>query len=679
MLKKSFILSSILSTALFSSNFYNSMSLQGMSGVINTPTAEVLEYEKMELGYSNEVDLDRFRYERDRYESDQYFVRFGLLPNLEVIGRLADINKKDKSSYTRWHNFFIRDLSASLKYQIPLYHQYMPKIAFGIQDIGGQADHYDAKYIVATKEYGFLRGSVGYGFSSINLLDGVFGSIELRATDFATLLSEYDSKDKQIGIRLNTPPSISQYVDLAFLAKVNLDDDSQKYSFGLSAKMMLGDDHDKVPLKTPIAQTQNCMVLPINTQATLNVNNGFDMHSLSKNLIDFGFENVDVGVLGDSIYVAYENNVLDHNELDAFGVVLGFIAKSGAPYQNFTLVMKKSDTKVKQLRGSLSAYKAFIALSNPTNMANFRKSLSLEAVDDSSVQLEYTGLNPSQFKTRIQLFPGLITFVGTELNDLDYLLSARAYASINLYKGFDLDILGDFPLFHSDELDRDNGAFKNYNQGNKLKSLLLHRSDVFGDFINIASAGIYGDFWAAMDSLTYAHENHTFSLKLDYLEERDVPDWKIDPDVRTNYLGIYSYYIPQIDANFRLTGGEFYSGDHGFEVRMKKFFGDTGVSFFYQNTDQNYIGINVALPLTPRRVGDYMVQLKGKNDFSYGLRTTVQDDDGRNTLETAYAVRIYNEFDTEKTFLNRNRLSTDYVKRHILRLKDAYLNFVADE
>jgi hypothetical protein len=299
----------------------------------------------------------------------------------------------------------------------------------------------------------------------------------------------------------------------------------------------------------------------------------------------------------------------------------------------------------------------------------------LGAVRDAGVDLTYVGENKSYLKPTIQLSPGLITFVGTEVGVLDYEVALNTYASINLYKGFDLGILANTPLFHSDELDKKDGVFRNSRGKHEIKSVLLHRSDVFGEFINIASVGMYGDFWAGMESLSYAHENHTLSLKLDYLEERDKPSWKDDPEVRTNYLGIYSYYMPQVDTNFRVTAGEYYSGDHGYEVRMKKFFGDTAVSFFYQNSDQNYIGINVALPLTPRKIADTRVKLKGKNNFNYGLRTTVQDEDGANTIETSYLVRLGKEYDIERKFLNRNRLSTEYVKKHILRVRDAGLEY----
>ncbi len=44
------------------------------------------------------------------------------------------------------------------------------------------------------------------------------------------------------------------------------------------------------------------------------------------------------------------------------------------------------------------------------------------------------------------------------------------------------------------------------------------------------------------------------------------------------------------------------------------------------------------------------------------------DDDGRNTLEPGGVIRPGREFDIERRFLNKNRLSNNYVKKHILSM-----------
>jgi hypothetical protein len=337
--------------------------------------------------------------------------------------------------------------------------------------------------------------------------------------------------------------------------------------------------------------------------------------------------------------------------------------------------MKKSGIKVKELRGSLSKYKTLLSSPTKESIESFRESIVLSSVDNNDVELYYEGENSSQFKPRLELSPSIVSTVGTEVGVFDYQLSLRSDLSINIYKGVDLTFSYNSPLFNSDNFDKGE-VFSRYRTKNKINSILLNRSDVFGNFINVASVGKVGKLYGILNSSTYSYDNHTFSLIVDYLEAKDKKWWEDKKETRTNYLGVYSYYMPEIDTNFRITGGEYYYGDRGYELRMKKFFGDTAISFFYQNSDQNYIGMNIALPLTPRYVPDGYFQLKGKKDFNYGIRSTVQDDDGRNTLETSYLIRIAKQIDTKRTFLNRNRMSEDYVKEHLLRLRDASIEYV---
>ncbi len=677
-ISKNLLALSLLASTLNASNFYNTMSLQGVTGVINTPTAEVIESGEVEFQYSNQVDYIRGSLAKQELTADQYFVNFGLLPNLEVIGRLANISYKNPpTAAKRRDNFLIRDLAASFKYQIPYYHDYLPHIAIGINDLGGQASHYDSKYIVATKEYGFVRGSVGYGFDSINMLEGAFGSLEVKATDWATLLAEYDAKDTQVGLRLNTPARLSDYVDMAFLAKANLSDASQRYSFGLNVRVALGDaHHDK-----RLYHTENSLPTP-----AVPVQADYKTEALKEKLIAIGLENIDISEGGERLYVAYENNIFEHNELDALGVVLGSMVALDMPYKGFDIVIKRSNQKVRQVSGSLVSYKALIKDFSVKSETAFRDSLVVSAsASKVSAPLKVENANSSYLKTRLRLYPGLITYVGTEYGAFDYLVSLRTAFSWNLYKGWDLGVMVDFPMLHSDDLDRKSGRYRSANKGNKLKSIMIHRSDVFGNFVNLASAGLFRDYWVGFENFAYMLDNHTLGVKYAYFRSRDkveVPSrlYLTEPYTEERYIFLanYSYYYDKWDTQLEMTVGKYFNDDRGYEIKAKRFFGDTAVGFFYQHADEQYIGISLEMPLTPRKVADSYFQVKGKSDYRYNLRTTVNDDDGRNTLEPGGLLRANREFDVEPNFLNRNRLSESYIKRHILRLRDAYMKYVVD-
>ncbi len=408
--------------------------------------------------------------------------------------------------------------------------------------------------------------------------------------------------------------------------------------------------------------------------------------TLKEKLVAIGLENIDIQEGGESIYLAYENNIFEHNELDALGVVLGAMVALDVPYKKFDIVIKRSNQKVRKVSGSLAAYKRLLVDKSEGSLVSFRNSLRVSAPSlDDGEKLSLEGANSSYLKTRVRLYPGLITYVGTDYGTFDYLMSLRTVASWNLYKGWDLGVMADFPAIASDDLDRDTGAYRSANKGNKLNSIMIHRSDVYGNFINLASAGYFGKYWAGFENLDYLYENHTIGMKLAYLRSREktVPTGFIayEPyiDERYIYLANYSYYHDTWDTLLEITAGKFYNDDRGFEIKAKRFFGDTAVGFFYQHANEQYVGISLEAPLTLRKVNDSYFQVKGKSNYRYSLRTTVNDDDGRNTLEPGGLIRPSREFDIEQSFLNRNRLSTDYIKKHILRLRNASLRYVLEQ
>jgi hypothetical protein len=644
----------------YSDNFYNSTNLQGYTGVINTPTAEILENSKAELSYSNQLDSPRFYGKDDKFTSDQYFLNLGIFPNFEFGGRLSvvDLKVPQWGIKTNQQN----DLSASFKYQIPYYHKYFPKIAFGIQDLGGEANNYDSKYIVATKEYGFVRGSLGYSFDSM-LMDGFFGSVELKATDWAYILSEYDSKDFQVALRLNTPKKLFGKFQASVLAKQNLSNSDQEFSYSLNLKVPLGDEHH---LKRDISMNTtviNPTILPD------------QIDTLKERLIQIGFENIDISNSASTIQIAYENNIFDHNELDAFGVILGNIVN--LPYDKFELITKRSNQKIKKLSGSLNEYRTFLTNPSVLNENVFKNTLSLttpSSSDDMILRVE--NANSSYLKPRLELSFGISTFVGTEYGVFDYELMLKPYLHTTLYKGFELGILGNIPLYNTDNVDKDRGVFRQYYKDQGIDSILLHRNDTFGNFINILSVGQYKEQWAGFENLTFAKDNHTLGIKLGYIDKDDDKN----EDSKKIYLANYSYYNDRYDTLLEVAGGQYYYEDTGYNITLKRFFGDTAINLIYQNTNQQYAGIGIEIPLTPRKAPDlgYM-QVKGTNNFKYRLRSAILDENHRNYIGPNDALPVSRVYDIEDRFLNRNRLNIDYIKKHLSRFRDAHNEFVSFE
>ncbi|NPA59888.1 MAG: YjbH domain-containing protein [Epsilonproteobacteria bacterium] len=663
---KYFYLASLSFCILSADSFSHSTSYQGYTGIINIPTAEVIEDSKVEFQISNQVDATRVRDSRDEYTAQHYFVNFGFLPNLEITGRLANIEYKNPPGQ---YDFLDRDLSASFKYQIPFYHKYLPKLAFGMQDVGGDANRYQAKYIVATKQYAFFRGTVGFGFGS-DRLDGFFAGAELKANDWFYLLTEYDSQESHLGLKVTTPTDFFKFGQISFMAKTNLDDKKDKTSLALNFKINLGIKHHSIQEYKEPSSTVEYIPTPVTNNSIVVNSNTIEL--LKEKLVNFGFENIDIGDTPSKIYVAYENNIFDHNEIDALGAILGYMVELDLPYHTFEIVIKKSNLKVKKVLGDLDKYKRFIKDLSERSLIEFDNSLRVNT-NFTDTPLKVQNANSSYFKTRVELGFGLKSLVGTEIGLYDYLLSARPYIHWNLYKGFDLGIMYDLPFLKSENF-KDGKPFARYDEGNQLDSMLLHYSSIFGNFINILSLGLYEDQTGGFDNISYTYNNHTFRLKLGYLKDQDTDDTK------NITLATYRYYDPHYDAIVELTGGTYYNQDNGFDLQLKRYFGETLIRLFYQNTTAEYIGIGFELPLTPRRVADNRyIQFKGSNDFSYQIRSVVRSDDSVNALKPGGARNPDTGFEIEDRFLNRNRLTESYIRKHILRLRDVYFTYISNE
>ena len=654
----------------------NHISFQGYSGIINTPNAEVMEESKGELLFSNQHDSRSYKDPNyDAYKVEDYFLTLGFLPYLEVTARVAE-----NSPYRGR-----RDLSASLKFQLPVYRSYLPRVAFGLQDVGGKANNFQTKSAVLSQEFWRLRASLGYGLGP-DRLDGLFGAVEFKAHDWLYLLAENDHVDTHLGVRLNTPRDYFDAFSLAFYAKSNLNDPGENYDFGVSLQFDLG-RRDKpvttaslsgkeaeVPADAPEAEPAAAAGAPPSEEPlpqTAAVAEP-DPVRLAKQLAAFGFENITIGENAKTILIGYENNVLDYNELDGVGVVLHLLLEQESGYEKAVLVLRKSGMDVAALTfGSLEYARAFLRGGGAESHYRLKRSVAFSSgVNYGGFRIAVERHNSSVFKTRVELSPGLKTFVATEYGLLDYLLSLRTYVRWNLYRGVDLDLLYDTPLFWSGDLDRTDGRYRYANRGSELQSLMLNNTDRFGSLFNTISVGKYrSDYLGGMDQLLYQHGRHKVKLQLGYFENQ-----KIEGDNREVYLASYRYYYPEKDLFFELSGGQYWHQDRGYGIEVKRFFGDTLVGFFFNDSEyDNYAGISLEIPLTLRRVPNHRyAQLKGKKDFSYYLRSTVMREDDTNAINTGGAVTPVVRSDIENDFLNRDRLNQAYVERHLYRIKDAY-------
>jgi hypothetical protein len=676
---------------LASADFHNSISLQGFTGLLNTPNAATTDEGKIYLSYSNQEEP---QWRNRTSHQDNYLVSLGFFNLLELGVRLVEAPK------------VTRDLSGSFKLRIPFLPkgEYLPQLAVGLQDLGGGSRHLQTGYAVASEELWRFRLSVGYG-TGPDRMKGVFGGAEFKACDWLYLLAENDTRESNVGLRLVTPSLFGYPVNLQGTVKSSLDHEPGHPEFAVGLQFPLGLDHDDaraiaLPSPPPTGEPAGSVasMVPQATAAATPDPQGAPgeeappaavsqaLKGLLKRLTGDGFENVRVGAAGKVLVVEYENARYNHNELDAIGVVAG-LTQNEAPswFETLRLVEKKKDIRVLQIEMPLRALRAFFA--DAAHVGALRSSLRIsdEITDDGKTVFVTGDHNSSALKASLMLYPGLVTYVGTEVGTFDYLLSLKPDLYLNLWKGAVFDVRADIPVSWSSNFE-DGKRFRGDRHDPRMDRLMIFQAvkPVPSVMAVIGGGMVLAQSYGTANELVWTpgEGNHQVKLSQVYGTGGGTNGTNGTHGVDEEYLGSYRYYFAPLDLYLQGTGGKFLTRDTGFVGEFRRFFGDTSVTIFYKNSSTQegknlqVGGIQFDLPLTPRRdMKPYLLQVRGSDDWSYAQETVIAKEGRANAVGASVGVRLEPPFNVDRVFYNRDRLSDDYIKKHLLRLRDAYRRY----
>ena len=716
------VVSSLIPPVVPAEEFYNALDLEGTTGLLNTPNAEVTDDGSGSMLYSNQKEPTLRHLTRE----DNYFFSVGLLPFMEVVGRVTDASGGSP-----------RDLSVNAKLKL------LPDVAIGIQDLGGGSQYFRTEYVVATETWRPFRMSLGYG-NGPSTLKGVFGGVEFKATDWLTLLGEDDTKERNVGLRLLPPSLFGWPIHLQFTAKTSLDYHPGSMEYGIGFQIPLGSAHvNRQPLPPPAVasrdvphqadaiedspNTAHPQILPDRastdrvpyrvTQAehtepsplalsreTVNHSeetapqpeadhNEQRLHQLFGKLVADGFQNVRVGVKGQHVLVVeYENARYRANELDGLGVVIGFIVDTvPKEFETVHIVIKKENIQVLRIAAPVKTFRAF--LRDPSTYGTLNRTLSIAEGDsgyDEGVRVIAGPGNPSRFTSSLMVSPGLTTAVATDAGAFDYLLSAQLDYFVNAWSGAVLYAGWLVPLSWSKNFE-DGRPFRSERTGGGLDRLMLFQafpaaSDVMVNLgAGLLQPSTYGTLNEAM--WTPGDGTYQFSFKQAYALDRSPNALFRKHEM---YLGSCRYYFSPLDLSLQVVAGKFIENDTGFTVALQRFFGDTSLTLYYTNSDTisqepffppehvRVVGLSVALPLTPRKeMKPGLFQVRGTEAWGYSQSTVLASAGGANYTALGYVgnnLTLPNNLD--RVFFNRDRLSEPYIRGHLLRLRDAYITYL---
>ncbi len=657
----------------------------GVSGMLNVPTATTLPEGVVSIGYARYTEPEL----SDRlWHLGRRFVGIGLFDHFEISGQYSTAQQLNTSRAG------MRDLSFGAKLHAPLPASW-PQFAIGADDFGGSEAFFRSRYAVGSYDLGPLTLSGGYGFGE-DRLNGAFGGLRLHLPWGFSGSIEYDADNPQGGLRWVSPAWHG--LQLHGGAMYTDRDDASEWSttFGVLVNLNLPESRglDLKPLATPESQTRIVKAdVPKEDQTSAEA---IDEARIERRLIAqrlyaalraIGFSRASVRWSGrDELLADVENSAFRVNELDALGVALGLMAReAGCTTTRLTVVLRRDGLPLGSFRTRSVDYRMFLgdeacSRSIPreskywpvVSVALYRGPAKTKAsADDIVVE---GGSRPID----LALYPRLNYFLGTEVASFAYSASLAADMRLPLWHGAAANVVALTPPVENEQFESGR-VFDRYGLKGGLETAMLYQTlNSPAGFPGLVMAGVgrlsrIFDGGIAEWRWNPDHGSETFSLRAAHVYDSE------RKRTRSYASGTYDLLLPRWRAGLKLGYGYFLYEDHGSFAEVYRDFGDVRISLFGQHTTQDFIGLRLRLPLSPRRspsVGPFTA--RGDGGWTNQLRTSVNIDDG-NPLFPNLAREPRGDYGLEKTFANGGRWTDDYIRMQLPRLREAYATWVADD
>ncbi|RXJ71506.1 hypothetical protein CS022_20645 [Veronia nyctiphanis] len=663
----------------------------GYTGVLRVPNASTLDFGEVSTAWHHEDNINfKTRYGIGAHNTILFGL--GILPGVEFTVQNTykrfdgDTGYGDASS----------DLSFSIKASTENWFPSSPlSVAVGMQDAGGIANYHDNTYGVASLTYSNIKISAGYGKSNkrnqmgINFLSGPFGGIEWQATDWLQLAGDYDGTGYNAGLKLFTPKGLlpfqaeasaklqaysnsattnrdNRYVGIELRVPFRLSDSQQKYSRHHQIQT------PRTELESyPTISSEN-IAAPKGMERIINTDVGeLKTNIIKTTLSQYGFQFVREHH-GDTVYsVAFENSTFNHNELDAIGVALGLISKyESGKFQVFLLNNK---LPMLEVTGDGKTVREFLAgerASSELNYDTFNTLRKYRAVNwaKNEKELSFSAITP-----KINLSPSLLSTAGTEFGVFDYSLALATNLVVDIWPGGSLDIRHMTPVATSQDV-RDYWWHPITPHERGIDRALFHQAfDLpYGIFSQFSVGKTYKDYHGVLNETQWQSPSgrHKFTLTTgSFSQEKTGKE-------ATPLLRSYRFYAPELDWAIEVQNGEYWVGDAGYSIKSHHWFGDLRVTLEAHRSGEDYAGMNLSFPLTPRKeMKPKIVQITGIDQWQWGYHTKISGTDNRITQNAIWEPTL--QHDIDRRYFNRDRLSPLYLKSHEGRMREAFMEFVA--
>ena len=670
----------------------------GATGGLNIPSAYVLPLGDAALSLGNYQDPKLGSFERQQNMS----LGFGLLPGVELFGRFAEYTTDTGAPVGAPNVNGVRDISANVKWQLPIEMPGLPKLAVGISDLSGGAVFFKSAYAVASDQVGPLRWSLGYAKSEgalgnargAKVLDGVFGGAELKlGSTRATLLAESDGTQRHAGLRYYSEvlpwlgsAQLVGTLQRSFGATHAAGQGADATSANMSLLLPLGtDDAARRRRVDGAAKPLPTLPLPSVTPVAggLVATTPDRLDALARALRATGLDRVRVGMLGTQLVVEYQNDRYRQNEADALGVVLGLAAElAPAGSTRVHAITRKAGQVVFETSVDVAAFRGFLRDGDAARVQDTLGFGRLPAYDDSAVQWAAGDAGAARRKTwlRLELKPLLNYTLGTEFGAFDYSLAANARATVGLWQGAELYADAVQRLASSDNM-QPGRVFASSLHRNGVKTVALQQSFWLGPrLFTSVGAGRYNhdDLGAEGESMLFLPWNaDTLHLKGSTMRHKA----DVLPRVVDAYAASYRWRMNP--ATWLEAGVQQYTDTStGPSVTFTRWFDDVAVQLFARKGGNNtFVGLELSLPLGPRQgLAAGPLTLTGTPRFALGIRTRLTNGSNAGNFVDDAAVRPINlNYKPENELLNSGRITPIDIKSQVQRMRESFYLYAREQ
>ena len=644
----------------------NSVSFQGLPGLIDIPTATMIPDGYVDLNYNVKRDFNVFP---TVDEQQNFSFAIGLLPRVTIGGR-GTVANPDTGP------FIARDISTNLQLLLLEEGPWWPAVAVGFQDLGGGAQFFESNFLVLSKSlFGRLRGTVGFG-TGPDTLDGLFGGVELALHPLLTLMAEYDTDHINAGLRLFPLPQKFEAYGIPRPVVDLIWQDGDDFAWGISVRAGIGEAKYRAQRAARTHKRYHRWMPPVGEELSLQAMS----QQLQARLIADGMENVRVAMVplpqGITVVVEYENRRYNRDELDGLGVVMGLTAIHVPPaVTSMRIIVKEVNLPVLQVTTSIDDFLAYVneQMSEATFAHHIHMTHQIQR-PSATTPVTTATRNRSWFKVDAVLEPGIETRILTETTVAAMRFSLLPNGFMHLTPGTVVNVAGRIPVTQTGGFPGDLGDPELFrvvlNQAVRLPVGQRWPIDAglsqfsIGRF-NPEEVGIANETvltflqgWLFFKS-SLARFGSSFS---------DLDRWLAAGNIRLRY--------PKWDLMLSIRGGQFLDGDRGINTTLSRLFGTTRVSVFLWHTNNGSLGgITVGFPLSPPRdLKPTYFRPRLPDLFTYSQSTTVFTD--RNLIRGDIGRLLGTGHAVETIYWNRDQLYPVSIRQHLDTLKQAVRRWV---